>query len=92
MHVSTPLPLHCVLEGAHTPWQVPFEQAWFTHAVAGSQCPPTLHVCAALPVHFVCPGVHAQLSAGLAPKQVAFALQTGFDSSFAGHRVVAALA
>jgi hypothetical protein len=48
--LCTPLPWHCALFGAHTPVQVPIEQA-YGHVLGVLQLPLESHASIALPEH-----------------------------------------
>jgi hypothetical protein len=53
LHVSTPLPEHCVAPGVHDPVHAPLTHAWFVQALAFCQVPVALHVCGCWPLHCV---------------------------------------
>jgi hypothetical protein len=61
LHVWTPLPAHCVLFGAQTPWQdaVPpvATQAWLPQSMGLSHAPDALQFWTELPEHCEAPGV-----------------------------------
>ena len=44
VHVSTPLPEHCVWPAAHTPVQAPATHVWLTQAVPAAHAPEAPHV------------------------------------------------
>jgi len=44
--------------GAHTPWQVPFTHAWFTHVTGVLQVPTDVQVSTPSFEHLFCPGAH----------------------------------
>jgi hypothetical protein len=56
-HVWTPLPLHWVVPGAHTPVQAPETQAWLAQAAGSLHVALTSHVWTPLPEHCTAPGV-----------------------------------
>ena len=57
--LCTPLPLHCVWPGAHTPVQIPLMQVWLVHATGLPQLPLPPHSCVELPTHCFEPGEHS---------------------------------
>ncbi len=62
-HVSTPLPEHWVLPGAHTPWHAPFTQACAAQSAGVPHEALASHVCTPSPEHCVAPGVHVPVHA-----------------------------
>jgi hypothetical protein len=51
VHVCTPLPMHCVAPGEHTPVHAPEAHAWLVHVAAAPHCPVESHVCTPLAEH-----------------------------------------
>jgi hypothetical protein len=64
LHVSTPLPEHCVVVGVHDPVHAPMTHAELEHATGMPHAPP-LHVSTPLPPHCVWPGAHMPVQAPL---------------------------
>ena len=63
VHVSTPLPEHCVDPGAQTPVHTPATHDWLTHATGALHVPFDPHVSTPLPEHWVAPGAQTPVHA-----------------------------
>jgi hypothetical protein len=61
--VRTPLPVHWVVPGVHTPVQAPETQAAFEQGCAADHVPVGSHVCTASPEQRVVPGTHTPVQA-----------------------------